>query len=117
MHFPPLLNSRLVILFRSGGNGKHPAQEKMGRPINKREGSDKNHGEMPGSRTARAMKERILIRVVHIESRRQEPRGHKKNRGNRCLQRQSAAVVSNFPLDASIAAQPTTGGCCCMQAS
>src|SRR5882762_4987763 len=69
----------------------------MGRPINKRDCSNKNHGEVHGSRSPGAMKERILIHIVHIESRGQEPRGDEKPRRYRCLQRQSAAVVSDFP--------------------
>src|SRR5467141_3053076 len=69
----------------------------MGRPINERDCSNKNHGEVHGSRSPGAMKERILIHIVHIESRGQEPRGDEKPRRYRCLQRQSAAVVSYFP--------------------
>src|SRR5437879_805639 len=68
----------------------------MGRPINKRDYSNKNYGDVRGSRSPGAMKERILIDIVHIESRGQKPRGDKESRGNRRLQCESAAVVSNF---------------------
>src|ERR1700682_3539509 len=69
----------------------------MGRPINKRDCCDKNHSKVHGSRPPGAMKEGILIDIVHIESRGQKPRGDEKPRRNRCLQRQSAAVVPYLP--------------------
>src|SRR6266436_8873588 len=42
------------------------------------------------------MKERVLIHIVHIEARGQEPRGDEKCRSNGGLQGESAAVVPNL---------------------
>src|SRR5437660_11713674 len=68
----------------------------MCRPINKRDGSNKNHGEVQRSRPPAPMEDGILIRIIHIEARRQKSRGYEKRGGNRSLQSKSAAVVSGF---------------------
>src|SRR5207302_1604595 len=51
---------------------------------------------MRGSRSPGAMKERIVIDIVHIEARGQKPRGDEKCSGDGGLQCESATVVSNF---------------------
>src|SRR5216683_2100527 len=77
----PCLNTS----FGGANRRKHPAQEQVGRPIDKRDGSNKNHGKVRRGRSPGAMKERILIHIVHIVPSRQKARGDEKTGGNRPL--------------------------------
>src|SRR5690242_14663657 len=68
----------------------------MGWPINKRNGPNKNYDDVYGSRSPTSVEDGILIRIIHIEARRQKSRGHEKTCCDCRLQRKSAAVVSSF---------------------
>src|SRR5260370_4527413 len=69
----------------------------MGGPIKKRHCSSENYEEVQRSRPPGAMEKRILIDIVHVEGGRQESRDDEEACGNCSLQRESAAVVSDFP--------------------
>src|SRR5437773_7791802 len=91
--------SRLLCSLKLLGNTGHweqPAQDKVRRPVQQRNYSNKDYCEVRRSGSPGAMKERILIDIVHVEARGQKARGDEKSRSNRCLQCEGAMVVSNF---------------------
>src|SRR4029077_1032563 len=91
--------AHVVYLHSSFGWGrhrKHPTQKKMGRPIEKRNSSDENHGDVDWCGPPRTVEKWILIDIVHVERWRQKPRDDEKRGGDCGLNGEGAAVVTNF---------------------
>src|SRR5439155_24210134 len=91
--------SRLLCSLKLLGNTGHweqPAQDEVRRPVQQHDCCDKNHREVRRGGSPGAMKERILIDIVHVEAGGQKARGDQKSRGNRGLQCEGTMVVSNF---------------------